>query len=119
MDIGNLIYWTHIDLLMSTFTLHGRIISEDKKPLGDLKVYAYDHDLILKPDDFLGDSSTDPDGFFRINFDESKFKGFWEPLDRTPDVYILVKDSRGNDLLHNTKKRVSSTKKEREYHIRK
>ena len=56
--------------------------------------------------------------FFRINFDESKFKGFWEPLDETPDVYILVKDSRGNDLLHNAKKRVISTKREIEYHIR-
>jgi hypothetical protein len=103
---------------MGSFTLHGKIISKDKKPLGNLKVYAYDHDPILKPDDFLGDSPTDPDGFFRISFDETKFKGFWEPLDETPDVYILVKDSRGNDLLHNAMKRVISTRKEIEYHIR-
>jgi hypothetical protein len=118
MDIENLIYKTHTDSLMGSFTLHGRIISKDKKPLENLKVYAYDHDLILKPDDFLGDSSTDKDGFFTISFDETKFKGLWEPLDETPDVYILVKDSRGNDLLHNTMKRVYSTKKEIEYHIK-
>jgi hypothetical protein len=118
MAIENLIYKTYTDPLMGSFTLHGRIISKDKKPLGNLKVYAYDHDLILKPDDFLGDSSTDKDGFFRISFDETKFKGFWEPLDETPDVYILVKDSRDNDLLHNSMKRVCTTKKEIEYHIK-
>jgi hypothetical protein len=103
---------------MGSFTLHGKIISKDKEPMGNLKIYAYDHDPILKPDDFLGDSSTDLNGFFRINFDETKFKGFWEPLDETPDVYILVKDAHGNDLLHNAEKRVTSTKKEIEYHIR-
>jgi hypothetical protein len=103
---------------MGSFTLHGKIISKDKEPLGNLNIYAYDHDPILKPDDFLGSSSTDPDGFFSISFDETKFRGFWEPLDRTPDVYIMVKDSRGNDLLNNAKKKVKSTKREIEYHVR-
>jgi hypothetical protein len=104
--------------VLGTFSLKGKIISKDNVPIDNLRVLAYDDDPLLNPDDFLGESRTDSNGFFRIEFDQSKFSGFLEVLDETPDVYILLKDMQGNDVLNNTKTRVSQTKKEIEYHIR-
>jgi hypothetical protein len=103
---------------LGTFSLRGKIISRDNKPIDNLKVVAYDNDPLLNPDDYLGESITESNGFFKIDFDSSKFSGFLEPLDETPDVYILLKDTRGNDILNNTKSKELRTKKEIEYHIR-
>ena len=103
---------------MGTFSLKGKIISRDNAPIDNLRVLAYDDDPLLNPDDFLGESITNLDGFFRIDFDESKFRGLLEVLDETPDVYILIKDAQGNDILNNKKTRISQTKKEIEYHIK-
>ena len=103
---------------MGTFSLRGKIISKDNKPIDNLKVVAYDDDPLLNPDDYLGESITNSNGFFRIDFDNSRFSGFLEPLDETPDVYILLKDTQGNDILNNTKTKESRTKKKIEYHIR-
>ena len=103
---------------LGTFSLKGKIISKDNRPINNLKILAYDDDPILNPDDFLGQSITDSNGFFRIDFDKAKFSGFLEALDQTPDVYILIKNAQGNDILNNTRIRVSRTKKEIEYHIR-
>jgi hypothetical protein len=44
---------------LGTFTLKGKVISKDQLPLENLTVEAYDDDLLLKPDDFLGDATTD------------------------------------------------------------
>jgi hypothetical protein len=100
---------------LGTFTLKGKVISKDQLPLENLKVEAYDDDLLLKPDDFLGDATTDSNGIYRIDFDESKFRGTFEFLEGTPDVYLLIKDNQGNKIL---KTKVMQTKKEIEYHIR-
>ncbi|HEY7080811.1 MAG TPA: hypothetical protein VH500_13995 [Nitrososphaeraceae archaeon] len=100
---------------MGTFTLKGKVISKDQLPLENLNVEAYDDDLLLKPDDFLGDATTDSNGIYRIDFDESKFRGTFEFLEGTPDVYLLIKDNQGNKIL---KTKVMQTKKEIEYHIR-
>ena len=91
------------------------MISNDQLPLENFIVEAYDDDLLLKPDDFLGDATTDSHGIFRIDFDESKFKGTFEFLEGTPDIYLLIKDSQGNKIL---KTKTMQTKKEIEYHIR-
>jgi hypothetical protein len=104
--------------VLGTFSLRGKIISKDNKPIDNLKVVAYDDDPLLNPDDYLGESITDPNGFFRIDFDKSRFSGFLEPLDETPDVYILLKDAQGNDILNKKKTKESRTEKEIEYHIR-
>jgi hypothetical protein len=103
---------------LDAFFLKGKIISKDKEPIKNLRILAYDDDPLLNPDDFLGESVTDSNGFFRIDFDKSKFSGFLEALEEAPDVYILLKDTKGNDILNNTKTRESRTKKEIEYHIR-
>ena len=103
---------------MNTFSLKGKIISKDNRPINNLKILAYDDDPLLNPDDFLGESITDTNGFFKIDFDQSKFSRFLEALDETPDVYIMIKNAQGNGILNNTKTRVAQTKKEIEYHIR-
>jgi hypothetical protein len=100
---------------LGTFTLKGKIISRDQLPLKDLKIEAYDDDPLLNPDDFLGKATTDSHGFYRIDFDESNFKEFFEVLEGTPDVYIIVKDNQGNKILTT---KVMQTKREIEYHIR-
>jgi hypothetical protein len=101
--------------LLGTFYLKGKIISKDQLPFKDLKIQAYDDDPLLNPDDFLGEAVTDPHGLFKIEFDESKFKEFLEVLEGTPDVYIVLKDNQGNNILTT---KVMQTKKEIEYHIR-
>ena len=100
---------------MESFDLNGKIISREQIPIANLNIEAYDEDPILKPDDFLGDSVTDSKGIFSIEFDKSKFDDFWEALDGTPDVFLLVKDDKNQDLI---KTREVKTKKEIEYHIR-
>jgi len=100
---------------LGTFTLKGKIISKDQTRLNGLKVEAYDDDPLLNPDDFLGETTTDSDGFYKIDFDESKFTDLFEVLEGTPDVYLVVKDSQGNKILTT---KVLQTKKEIEYHIR-
>ena len=100
---------------MGNFTLKGKVISKDQLPLENLIVEAYDDDLLLKPDDFLGDASTDSHGIFKIDFDESKFKGTFEFLEGTPDVYLLIKGNQGKEILRT---KIMQTKKEIEYHIR-
>src|SRR5215831_8991475 len=100
---------------LGLFTLKGKVISKDQHPLENLLVEAYDDDLLLKPDDFLGNASTDSHGIFKIDFDESKFKGTFEFLEGTPDVYLLIKDNQGSTILRT---KIMQTKKEVEYHIR-
>jgi uncharacterized protein (UPF0333 family) len=100
---------------LGTFILKGKVISKDQVPLNDLKIEAYDDDPLLDPDDFLGATTTDSNGFYSIDFDESKFKGPFELFEGTPDVYLVVKDAQGNKLLTT---KVIQTKKEIEYHIR-
>jgi hypothetical protein len=118
---------------VGTFDLKGKIISKHQLPLKDLKIEAYDDDALLNPDDFLGKTTTDSDGLFRIDFDESKFSGFLEGLEGTPDVYLIVKekeeeddedhnaaddDAADNQAKQLLKTRTMKTKKEIEYHIR-
>jgi hypothetical protein len=101
---------------LTTFTVKGRIISKDELPLKDLRVYAYDYEPLLNPNDLLGEATTDVDGYFRIYFDESKFSGFLRHLLGTPGVHLIVKDNQGNEVLET--KITQHTTKEMEYHIR-
>ena len=100
---------------MEIYSLKGKIISEDKKPLQNYYVLAYDHDFILNPDDLLGEAVTDSFGRFRIEFDKSKFAGFLEPLEGSPDVYLIVQNENKEEVLRTA---VKSTQKEIEYHIK-
>ncbi len=99
---------------MKDYTLFGKIIDSNKNPLSGAHVIAYDEDF-LKSGDFLGDSTTDSGGLFRITFDQSKFKKPWEILEGRPDVILTVQDSAGKQIL---KTGVMKTDKEIWYHIK-
>ncbi len=99
---------------MGKFSLQGRVISKDELPLKDLTVSAYDYEPLLNPKDLLGQANTDADGYFKIEFDESKFSGFLSHV-FAPGVHLTVNDKQGNEILE-TKNSQTST--EIDYHIR-
>jgi hypothetical protein len=96
------------------FSLTGRVISNDELPLKDLKISAYDYELLLNPNDLLGEANTDAEGYFKIEFDESKFSGFLSHV-FAPGVHLTINDKQGNEILE-TKN--SQTATEIDYHIR-
>jgi hypothetical protein len=100
---------------MVIFDLKGKIISKQQVPLDNLQIESFDADPVIKPNDLLGNSTTDSNGNFSIQFDKSKFDDVWEFLDGTPDVFLLIKDKQGKQLI---KTREAKTEKELQYHIR-
>jgi len=58
---------------------------ESGLPVRDLRIRAYDKDLIY--DDLLGTASTDADGRFEMLYTEKDFK---ELFDSKPDIYLSV-----------------------------
>lgn len=104
-----------IECRMEVFNLYGKIISKEQLPIGGLSVQAFDEDPVLNPEDLLGSSVSDQDGLFSIQFDKSKFDDLLEAFDRTPDVFLRIKETNNTQLI---KTRVTKTKKEIQYHIR-
>ena len=100
---------------MDIYDLKGRVISKEKLPVADLQIEAFDTDPIFDPNDLLGTSVTNSLGLFSIQFDKSKFDDVWEALDGTPDVFLLIRDKEGRQLI---KTKEAKTKKEIEYHIK-
>jgi hypothetical protein len=101
---------------MDEFSVEGKVITKDNKPAESYSVFAYDKDPILNSDDYLGQSLIDSKGLFKIDFDKSKFAGFFEPLEGTPDVYLKIKGEQGEKEVLTTKE--TKTKREIDYHIK-
>jgi hypothetical protein len=100
---------------MDEFSIHGKVRTKDNQPAQGHSVHAYDSDTINE-DDFLGQKPIDANGFFRINFDRSKFAPFYEFLEGSPDVYLRIKEGQENKEILKT--REIKTNKEIEYHIK-
>src|SRR5262245_23126112 len=82
--------------------LYGSVVEEESgRPLEGLLVRAYDQDLIV--DDHLGDTHTDAEGRFQIEYSEAQFRDFNETL---PDLYLRIFDASGKRLLHSTERQV-------------
>jgi hypothetical protein len=101
---------------MDEYSVFGKVINKDNRPAQNHSVIAYDKDTILNRDDLLGQSTIDSNGLFKIDFDRSKFAGFFEPLEGTPDVYLRIKEEQRKELVLTTKE--AKTNKEIEYHIK-
>ena len=101
---------------MDIYSVKGKIITQDNKPAQSYSLLAYDKDDILNPDDLLGQSLTDSNGFFRIDFDKSKFASFFELAEGVPEVYLTIKEGDGKKEVLTTKE--TKTSKEIEYHIK-
>jgi len=69
------------------FTITGRVIDrQTRQGIPKLRIEAWDSDLFF--DDFVGEAQeTDAAGRFRIDFDEERFREFFE---RKPDLYFKV-----------------------------
>ena len=79
------------------FRISGRVIDrKTRRGIAGLRVEAWDKDLIFH--DLVGSAVTDAEGAFRIEFDESYFKGIF--LDRLPDLFFKV--FREDTLLRST-----------------
>ena len=100
---------------MGNFLIYGTVIDENNTPKEGLKISAYDSDQFLNADDFLGESVTDSDGYFSIQFDTSKFQGFWEILEGSPDIYLKIQNHSKKVIIQT---RTEQTKNELEYHIK-
>ena len=100
---------------MSSFDLYGKIIDKKNKPKKGLTVFAYDSDNSFEGDDFLGKSKTDASGYFAINFTNQQFRKFWEFLEGSPDIYLVVKNNKDEVLMQTE---VRKTKKEIVYRLK-
>jgi hypothetical protein len=100
---------------MGVYFLKGKVRDQNNQSVKDIKILSFDDDPVLNPDDLLGEATTNSSGLFKIEFDESKFQPFWEFLEETPDVYIILKNKEDRQLL---KTKIMQTRKELEYQIK-
>lgn len=63
------------------------------KPIQGLYIDAYDSDFGTSAD-YIGKAVTDSQGKFEILFDDKAFKEHFEFLERKPDLFITINDSR-------------------------
>jgi len=82
---------------MTTFQIFGRVIDRPTHfGIAGLRVEAWDKDLICN--DLVGSSTTDEQGTFRMEFDESYFQKLFQ--NRRPELFFKV--FREDDLIKNT-----------------
>lgn len=79
-----------------TFRITGRVIDQTGQGVEGLRVEAWDKDLFF--DDFLGKATTDEQGCFTIEFDESYYQELC--FDRKPDIFFKV--YKDNTLVKST-----------------
>lgn len=83
------------------YKINGLVQDESThRAIPDLRVEAWDWDLPLMIDDFVGETTTDSEGRFRIEFDTARFRDFpaVAPLtqlkrlfpQRHPDIYFRI-----------------------------
>lgn len=67
----------------------GRVVGKDSgEPLAKVKVRAFDKDAIK--DDFLGETETDDQGKFRIEFSQRAYQGALALAEGRPDIYLKL-----------------------------
>jgi len=87
--------------MKNTLIITGKIISQDSgKGIKGLRIEAWDKDLVF--DDFVGDSTSDGEGNFRITFTTDRFKELFNDLE--PDLYFKI--YAGDKFVHSTEKDV-------------
>ena len=80
------------------YTLTGRVRDERHQVVEGLAVLAFARTprILMRHDASLGASTTAPDGSFEMAFSSVAFEGW---LEKEPDVYIEIRDGKGNPLL--------------------
>lgn len=96
-------FWCWLLRLFRLYVVCGRVeVCEKKTPLGNVRVKAYDVDLIQ--DDYLGDGITNAAGYFKIYFTEADFSKTifsWLNVEwpAGPDLYFGVETLGGAILM--------------------
>jgi predicted flap endonuclease-1-like 5' DNA nuclease len=93
------------------YQIWGKIIEKESgSGVPNITVKAYDKDL--RYDDSLGESVTDKNGRFVINYSEKDFRDLFV-FDRKPDLYLTIYDWLGTRI-KSTKNRIRYNAKPRE-----
>ncbi len=82
------------------FNISGKISNNEKQPLVNLRIEAWDKDLLI--DDFVGEATSNMDGLFQISFTQKRFTELF--FDNKPDLYFKIYAE--GKLIHNTEKSV-------------
>lgn len=93
------------------YQIWGKVIEKESgKGIANITVKAYDKDL--RYDDSLGESITDKNGRFVINYSEKDFRDLYI-FDRKPDLYLTIFDWLGTRI-KSTKNKIRYNAKPRE-----
>ena len=93
------------------YQIWGKVIEKESgKGVANITVKAYDKDL--RYDDSLGESITDKNGRFVINYSEKDFRDLYI-FDRKPDLYLTIFDWLGTRI-KSTKNKIRYNAKPRE-----
>ena len=102
-------FWCWILRLFKIYVICGKVNDcKNKQPVGGVKVFAYDVDLIQ--DDYLGFGITDSNGNFRIYYTEADFSKTifsWLNVEwpAGPDLYFKIEAGDGTVLLAENRQR--------------
>ncbi|WP_334311395.1 carotenoid oxygenase family protein, partial [Nodularia sphaerocarpa] len=93
-----------------SYKITGKVYeAETSLGIPNLIVQAFDKDLLK--DDNLGETITDSQGKFEINYTEKDFKGMFEG---EPDLYIVIKTGDRVNTLYNSEKNIRHRAKRHE-----
>ncbi|MEA5515969.1 carotenoid oxygenase family protein [Nodularia sp. UHCC 0506] len=93
-----------------SYKVTGRVYeAETGLGIPKLIVQAFDKDMLK--DDNLGETVTDSEGKFEINYTEKDFKGMFEG---EPDLYIIIKTGDRVNTLYNSEKNIRHRAKRHE-----
>lgn len=79
--------------ISSGWLVTGRVLDARNEGIANLKVLIYDKDIFN--DDFLGESKTDNEGIYRLNFASESFGDFFE---RYPEIYLVIENEAGERI---------------------
>lgn len=94
-----------------SYKITGKVYeTETSLGIPNLTVQAFDKDMVK--DDNLGETITDSEGKFEINYTEKDFKGMFEG---ESDLYITIKTRDGVNTLYNGKNNIRHEAKRHEH----
>lgn len=89
------------------YFVSGRIRDEQNRPVEGYNVQSFDKasGIELHPDDRLGKSRTDSDGYFEMTFNKDVFKDWFQ---NNPNIYIQIRDREGRVVVE-THQKINTT----------
>jgi hypothetical protein len=92
---------------MRRWQVCGRVVDAEGRPVPGARVQVLDDDPVW--DALVGRTRTDEDGYFEVVYDQQDFAKLLD-LERTPDLYVIVKDWEGNRLYRTSPSKPSKSR---------